>query len=137
MSALDYAYGYVLFLLGVAVSISLAVLTGHTFLELGVVETIIVNVVFGMCVYVLGLALLWSLNNLWSGSTLMQPKRDFLLWALTLGCTQGILNSSSAPYLPNALWFTTFFNSTLFKLIGRVLIVTIVYVLLKRPSFIH
>jgi hypothetical protein len=130
MSIYKYFYGYLIFILSAIAASVVMVVLGKTFFELGIFATIVLNIFIGLIAYAIGLAYLFIANTLLKQDFLI-PDREFYIWALMYGLTEGLGSSVYAPYMPNMIWLDGLLNGTPFRLFVPALVVTVLYVLFK------
>jgi hypothetical protein len=122
------ASGLFVYIAAMLSSIVAAALLGWTFFELGALQSLFLNSIFGVAAYGVSLLYLWAADR-FAQISVFQVARHFYLWVIAVGVFQGVTSALYAPYRPNYEWLASFLNGELAHLFLPGLIVTATFVL--------
>jgi hypothetical protein len=134
MRLTQYVYIYIIYLVALFAAMFISDALGWTFFELDVAATLILNAIFGIVPFAIGLGCLFLANLFFKPIDMTLPRTHFVVWALLSGFVFGMSYAVSVPLIDGASWVTFTLNGPFVHTVLPPLLVSGIYVVLKQTN---
>lgn len=128
MRLTQYIYGYLIYVAAIFASFFISDAFGWGFFELGVAATLILNAIFGIVPFAIGLGCLFTANHFLKPIDVTLPRTHFFFWALLSGFVFGLSYAISVPLISGASWVTFTLNGPFVHTVFPPVLVSAIYV---------